>query len=277
MLHSSVDYLTLTFLRGERVSDRQRHRIQATELRAMLVWCKRSGDAVREWAWNGYRGEGTSTFSYGEREDGLIVRASGDTAGRLAQLTVGKGRASRLDLQVTEWPDCDVDQLIHHSALASDKARKSAKHRPWKVTHLNAFGDGDTLYIGSRESETFLRMYNKGLESADNDYYTGAVRYEVEYKGARADNAFRALEGSRDHGDYCFSRVAGEFRARGVTAAWMENYGSGRIADTPTEESEVDQTLRWLERQVKPSVVRLRELGLARSDLSATLGLESVL
>lgn len=51
---------------------------------------------------------------------------------------------------------------------------------------------GETFYLGSRQSDVFLRVYNKALEQ--KNYDLPWVRWELEIKGAKADLFVKALE-----------------------------------------------------------------------------------
>lgn len=58
--------------------------------------------------------------------------------------------------------------------------------------------DGFTIYLGSRKSEVFLRVYDKMLEQKAKDPAAGTdpwVRWELELKDQRADSAARLIIG----------------------------------------------------------------------------------
>jgi len=67
------------------------------------------------------------------------------------------------------------------------------------TTHIRNNGGGETLYLGVRTDEEFVRIYRKTLEFSGTGTQTGTweirvLRFEVEYKGRKADALFR---------DYC--------------------------------------------------------------------------
>lgn len=80
--------------------------------------------------------------------------------------------ATRIDLQATQQPP---------KAFSYLKAHKSIK----KPKQLILGDDGNTLYVGNRESNTFWRVYDKA---------EGQVRVEVELKNDQAKKAFVALK-----------------------------------------------------------------------------------
>jgi len=78
---------------------------------------------------------------------------------------------SRIDLQCTQKPPRDWSYLESHKRLAKPK-------------QLILGDDGNTLYIGNRQSDTFWRIYDKT---------DGEVRVEVELKNKQAKRAWLTL------------------------------------------------------------------------------------
>jgi hypothetical protein len=134
---------------------------------------------------------------------------------------------------------------------------------------------GHTLYFGSRESQTFARWYDKGLESGMNvrDFW---LRLEVESKAEIADNLFQGLARLREGNgteDMILSEVvrALDFREMKTSSArtntskrcpWYEavvSDATARYAPTPAE-TPLERKKRWLERSVAPA---LYEVGVA--------------
>jgi DNA relaxase NicK len=70
----------------------------------------------------------------------------------------------------------------------------------------NAAGAGDTLYVGSRQSGTYVRAYDKGLERG-LDAAVNWVRVEVELKGRRAHAMAAAMA------EWGFTCVGGVLRS----------------------------------------------------------------
>jgi len=79
--------------------------------------------------------------------------------------------ATRIDLQCTKLAHDDLDYIETHKRLRKPK-------------QLILGDDGNTLYIGNRQSDSYWRLYDK------SDLH---VRLEVELKGKQAKAAFRAL------------------------------------------------------------------------------------
>jgi DNA relaxase NicK len=115
----------------------------------------------------------------------------------LAQWVRDRGHLTRVDLAfddrlgvvtvATVRAACERGQAITHFRLLSRIDTVSLERR----------GDrqGDTLTIGSRQSQTFLRIYDKALEQKrkGKDIDGPWVRWELELKEERADKAGQAL------------------------------------------------------------------------------------
>lgn len=128
-----------------------------------------------------FYGEGTNQ----DRQHFLIQisgMAADGAAFALAHKSTDYWKVSRIDFQITiplpEW---------YKSRAFVDSLRNDVW--PWRsrtVTLVDGNGD-DTVYIGSRQSERFIRVYVK-----DADY----LRFEVEFKGKLAEKAFERYSGA---------------------------------------------------------------------------------
>ncbi len=115
----------------------------------------------------------------------------------LARWVRDRGHLTRLDLAfddrlgvvtvATVRTACEQGQAITHFRLLSRIDTLSLERQ----------GDrqGDTLTIGSRQSQTFLRIYDKALEQKRKGQEVDGpwVRWELELKEERADKAGQAL------------------------------------------------------------------------------------
>ena len=113
---------------------------------------------------------------------------------------------------------------------------------------------GDTIYIGSRSSDRYVRIYDK------HNGPLQFLRYECEFKRRQADriwDEFISSESALHHwlaGTISaplrefpeFSEVIRLVEERGTADVWIE-----------VEDRDVSRTLAWLHRQVTPAVVKL--------------------
>lgn len=93
------------------------------------------------------------------------------TSGQVKQF-LPKLYATRIDLQCTKQRHDNLDYVKTHKSIRKPK-------------QLILGDDGNTLYIGNRESNSFWRLYDKTKD---------AVRLEVEFKGQQAKNIWLGLQ-----------------------------------------------------------------------------------
>lgn len=200
-------------------------------------------------------------FGYNEKR-GYILIASSDRANMLwPEIQAGPKRITRLDLCVDiVLPACRP--LARESfALNSDNAEKGNR----KYTLWGGNDGGSTLYVGSRQSSQYGRLYDKGVESglAEPGLYW---RFEVEFKKplsmAMADN-LTGLRG-RSLDTEITNQVATWFVDRNVLCAENIARGQARPVMAMQRQTTVDRKLAWLRTQVSPTVRMLMEAGLGR-------------
>ena len=228
------------------------------------------GNQVKAWDWQGYRGHTMDSLSIGTRDDGTIVRLSGDLARhRSQQLLTLADNVSRIDLQVTIQ---EKNQWINHAqiGLAAAKLDRRVKAGMTGTSLISSTPAGTTAYIGARVSERFYRIYDKSAESK-GAYPPGSWRFEVEYKGQRAMSV-----GDRLHQDKADSEAV-----RGVVEQAFLDYGvelpclalpPGWRDSSPRTESTDERRLRWLETTIAPVIGRMME-SLDRRTVLEALGI----
>lgn len=146
-----------------------------------------------------------------------------------------------------------------------------------KSSRIVSSDGGETLYIGSRNSEQFGRLYDKGKHTGKADkglWY----RYEVEYKRSMAKAAARMIRDrialDHDIGQVLSDLVWNWFNTRDTPPIF------NRKGQVPLEvKAEIISTsderkLAWLTSQVSPSVKSLVMSGRGKEVIKA-LGLES--
>jgi hypothetical protein len=226
----------------------------------------RSGDWLRPWAWQGYVGWTIGGVSVGEKADSSIVRCSSALAQAWCEAGLPTGHnVSRIDLQLTFFGQNEQDAAIARHNDEAVASRRAHEGRPIKVTYVNGNGGGDTLYLGSRASETYVRIYNKEKEAATDERWKGAIRYEVEFKGERA-RAVREQVAARGYSPwYTANLVVNELNYRGVVLPAGASIPELPTRVLPKPAMGLESSLVWLERQVSPTVRRL--LGVVDRDV----------
>lgn len=230
---------------------------------------------ITEWGNQWYVGAKAQGWKWGYSQSnaGYITVLSGEMANSMYhRFMVHHSRATRVDSQVTvRLKQAEPDFIERaYNYLESGNLKRAAKCA--KIVNNQG---GETLYIGSRQSENFGRLYDKGVEQGSEE--KGVMyRYEVERKGQSA----------RRMADTIACEHSGNVRAKFLVSdvhKWFDIRGCPLLFDkTKTDlvieqghrvETSVDRKLEWLRTQVRPTVSKLSELGYEQQ-LREALGLE---
>jgi DNA relaxase NicK len=126
---------------------------------------------------------------------------------------------------------------------------------------MNSDG-GSTLYLGSRMSDRFARLYDKGIEQ--QTHKAGKWwRFELELKGECSPQASAELLSADDYSRECFSIVADFFYYRSMIAMpdWVPTSVRYWSRQTTTDA----KRLHWLATQVRGTILELtRSVGRQR-------------
>jgi DNA relaxase NicK len=251
-----IDWLTVTFppdeitsIYGDKVNDPSYGRIIAGSI---------SGSRGRFVARGGTHGYAVAyeqidgvvvAWNRPLQSNGLYISYPGaalehmDWLSFLDRLLALGARVSRLDLasdlvgkhiNLEEW---------YQKVRNGDAVTNARRHR------LVQSESGATLYIGSRSSERFLRIYDKaGQEGVDMDWF----RAELELKGGAAKGVARYLQQKRSLEEVP-AIINAFFRLRcSDWDEWMETDHSAVIYSTKTRSNTAD----WLLNSVAPALAR---------------------
>lgn len=201
----------------------------------------------------GFDGTALDHLFFGRREHDVMLQASGPDADRIAFLAVPHAtNVSRLDLQVTVWTEGS------EVALASDawdrlKTLPNGRGRPRSFSLIVNHPMGQTLYVGSRSSDNFGRLYDKGVESKLGP--AGLLwRYEVELKRDPAQRTAEDYVRSEQPAAYATAQVHSWMTERGVQPRFPSEWaGANRQGLIPRTSNDV---LRWFNDSVSITVDR---------------------
>lgn len=208
----------------------------------------------------GYRGELRGPVFCGWGRNGGMVRVSGNLASEISRLPrPTAAHCTRADVAITVFYDTDTPgraRLARDGILAAYASGEVS--RRIRMTYIDGCGDGDTLYVGSRTSEVFGRIYDKWRESRD-PYYACAWRWEIEFKGGRAESLLRMLDGASDRTGVLIGVSRCFWRGRGVLFPPVEKDAADlRVVSVPVPDDPA-RTLAWLATDVRPAVGALLE------------------
>jgi len=216
------------------------------------------GNIVKPWSMYGYDGHKVGGLQFGERHDGVIVRLSSATAAEhWASAYRITRRCSRIDTQVTVRNGDAPQKTLRRVYKQATKFSRASRRGP-TVTLLSSNNESSTVYLGKRISDSFGRAYDKGVESG-LPVYQGAVRFEVECKGAFAEKVSQVLFGSRDRPASIVDCCQSFFAKRGVVLELnylkLHNYSCHQMP------SDADKKLTWLAESVRGTIELLRACG----------------
>lgn len=255
LVGAGCDYVTATAKTAEAIGQlKRRFDVQAWHL-------QQQGFHVKPSRPMGYDGWQVGPWFGGARQDGFMLRVSGQDAHDLAAWLLGRDvHVTRLDLQAT------FKAIPARPGWAAWCGEETARRRAagvqcnWAaVRHLNAFGKGDTLTVGSRTSDKYGRLYDKEAESMDASY-EGCWRYELEYKGCYAPAALAQVFNSSDPTAEALGLVLSQWRAWCVPVPVVAIAGTQALV-VDRQETDVERRLNWLRRQVVPTLRELDALG----------------
>lgn len=241
---AAVDFLTLTSW-----NDRVMKRFEAClETHAI--------EPMREIRRMQYRGTIANNVFVGWGEQGghrhHMLQASGMDADIVAPMLLDlPAKCTRIDLQVT----VKLPKEFSPSYDAQKLRRWDGPGRSRKVTYMQS-GDGfDTIYIGSRSSRRYIRLYVKPDHEG-----VPHLRFEIEYKRELAESLWEELRMGASP-DILRGALLHEVlqvpNMMHVVGPEMMTVLHGE-PHAPQEERKPsnNQTVEWLARQVEPAILR---------------------
>lgn len=275
LIESQVDWLTAS-AHGKERSQRMldvAHHISKEEAS--------QGNQKRRWRLMGYEGYRVGRIAYGRRDDAsCLVQLSGNAAEASLTDVLGESDVvTRIDLAAT-WRCTPPDPLMGRNqyALAEMFHRSHpTSARPWFVGDSSG---GFTCYLGSRQSATFLRIYDKGAESAAADDRAGLERYracwrfELEAKASMASALATMVADREDRAQYVRDYLVSFLEAHGMSAPFLAGQPVALLPGF-RRRSDEESRLKHLARNVRPTVQWLESRGRGQ-DLREALGIDKL-
>jgi hypothetical protein len=147
-------------------------------------------------------------------------------------------KVSRIDVAV-DLHNTGIDLRGLYDEWNSNKT--ASKARTASLIVSSGENHGITVYVGNRQSEAFLRVYDKAAEQGiEADW----IRCEVEYKSTKARQVTTALANSENWRDEIISRIRGQ-------CDWKENEKwlsimQSQPTETPRSKDTDTDTKAWL-------------------------------
>lgn len=206
---------------------------------------------------HGYRGKQCGSVRVGLKDDKCLLMVTGPEAERVFAISRQVHvKYTRIDLQVTlemESPVKSWAEDIYDAPNLREATERGKIH-----TSLVKSPTGTTLYLNKRTSPTYARMYDKSEE------YMGVLgkfwRFEVEAKEDHSDRLGRILENLHEYETVALDYVTGWYGDRGICVP-VGPRDTVRLPGVSTRTTSDEQTLAWLARQVRPSILALLSAG----------------
>lgn len=232
-----------------------------------------SGNDIRQWKWMGYHGRATNSLRVGVRRDSWLLSLSSEVArSHWREVYALADNVSRLDVQATVELDQAHPSIVRelHGEATAQRRRTG---RPTNYTLLSSTISGDTLYVGQRSSDRYLRCYDKGVESRCAPAGK-LLRYECEFKRGPARAVASSMYQSPEDTAYATGVISEHFLRRGLRVP--SSCEEGRWDASSLTPADVDRKLLWLGRAIAPTVRFLLDRGRSQDVLRA-LGLAATL
>lgn len=252
---AAVDWLTLT------TYDNKTYSRIATQIRDMT-----KDIPVKKAQRMQYVGERTEQTFYGRGvQTGIehyMMQCSGIAADnlflRMYSLNANyEAKCTRIDVQITveRIPTDEPLSIIGRNIRQLLNPSGVRKGNQKKITIFDNGGQfGETCYIGSRDSESFIRLYDKEIGGRQ------FVRYEIEYKGTKAQQVLaNALISTDMLKGYLIQEMAQWTGASTLTIRLREKLGEMVPAKAVSIRESVsdDKTITWLADVVGRTILRL--------------------
>lgn len=165
-----------------------------------------------------------------------------------------------LDLKGEQIDVYEAYESWEHGEL-STKAHSVCPYRSSSKTSAGDVQSATTVYFGSRESDRFVRIYDKASQTGTGKPW---VRLEIVLRDIRADYAAREMSRSGIKGVGMF--LLQDFLSGGPS--WLETALTGEAIAVQDVGRKETNTEKWLRNQVLPVLVRVCQENKAKNDWS---------
>ena len=268
IISSGIDWITCTGTNGP--SSLALENIYAREREKQNAQGKGSSPA-RLFGYVGYKSDG---LFFGRRPNDVCLIASGASCTPLSTECIRSAdNVSRLDLQFTVWTG-GAEEPLAHQIFKSVKQERTRGRGLGSVTLLTTHPEGDTVTFNRRISDSYGRVYDKGVESKCGPPRT-IWRFEVEFKRRWSKLLAKHLSDFECDPALVAGIVRHYFLKKAVLPQHMPTSSASITLKLPPRESK-RSIPEWLESSISQSVRKgIDEFGLDR--ILSSLGLTELL
>lgn len=207
-------------------------------------------------------------WGYSDRLGYILIISGSGAEEALRHHRPVRHRVTRMDICIDFKPDDGRNFASRKYATALET--NGDKRRKYALFH-NSDG-GETLYVGSRQSMQFGRLYDKGAESgraAPGELWRAEIEYKKPVSGEIA-KALWELQTAR-RCETITASILGWFAHRYVDLEETANGGELLAINIEKRVTTPSKKLAWLRSQVAPTVSQLVSAGLGKEVLNNLL------
>lgn len=244
------------------------------EQRGYIYWAifkSFTDDKIRPWRLRQYSGleaaNGEIAVGIDHKTNTAILIARGGIADDIfITRPPAPSQFSRLDIQTTvvyDFPQRDLLEEVYSTGGGV------VKKKSWIVNNQG----GQTVYLGSRQSQIFVRVYDAGIrhELAEKDTM---FRYEIEVKKPLALPLAHVIWAQKSVASMRMIMadwMVDKLTARNIILPWERSILNEQIDSLTIRKTSEDSTFAWLGNQVAKAIEKLLDNGYTRDEILAVL------
>lgn len=220
---------------------------------------QKHGERLRTWRSIGYDVAKAGSWLYAQGPVGGYVSVGGEDAERwLRALLVLADHCSRIDYAATIQYPTALDNPV--PIVLNDLRTRYANDRfSESIQHYRGLKRDRGVTVGQRSAPYYGRLYDKTMESRGR-YPRGSWRFEIELKRHASEFEHAQFRANPSRVDFA-GRIVREHFARWSIEVPAVQGPTVRMAKQIRPPSDAERALRWLERQVRPTIEWLFEIG----------------
>jgi hypothetical protein len=191
----------------------------------------------------------------GRKDDRSMLQVSSEAAKTAYVLAYEGGHCTRLDIQVTLRVAPGQVQAMLARLEAEVRSHKPVRGLRPKVKSINGDNGPETILVGRRASDVYMRLYDK-FEESKEEQYRDTVRLELELKGKAAQGIWEKVRKHGNQHKYLLGVLKAYLARRGVSVEEIP-FDADVQAIPPKEKTSLERTIGWLAKGVAPSVAKL--------------------
>lgn len=192
---------------------------------------------------------------YGTKQEWAMLQVSGSRAKKSINLARVGTQCTRLDIQCTYLIEDGTVQEVLRQAYEDACAHVRPKARPCAVKLIEERHKAQTVYIGKRASDVYIRCYDK-FEESGKEEFKNCVRFEVELKGRASKQVWKQIIDGGEGMGFLLRLLADLLEERGIVIDQGDFEAYPRMVFKKEKTSD-ENKLAWLHRAVRPTVEHL--------------------